>query len=160
MKKNYTGYTDISNTLNILRKININEAVEEGDENKKDNEKYGVKEGSESVPYTKSDEMMKNITETAKTQFGASFEGFENPMLYYPEDGDVVLCGKIPSLNNLLFQYRYLDSNGGCYIWTSPLTLNRDVITKLNRIFGVYDNWKKELSSAKDIKPMSYKKDE
>ena len=114
MEKNYI---DIKKSINAIHKINrdfiYNVLLQEGVE-----EKTG-----ESVPYTTNDELMSSIMETAKAQFGADFNGFTNPMLYYPEDGDVVLSGKIPTLNDMKFQFRFKDQNGGCYIWSSPLTL-------------------------------------
>lgn len=146
MEKNYI---DIKKSINAIHKINrdfiynvlLQESVEE---------KTG-----ESVPYTTNDELMSSIMETAKAQFGADFNGFTNPMLYYPEDGDVVLSGKIPTLNDMKFQFRFKDQNGGCYIWSSPLTLNKDTLSTLNRIYGVFDNWKNELKTTEDIKPMN-----
>lgn len=144
-------YSDIKDSFNKLRNLNddkIKIAINESEQNIK------TKEG-ESVPYTMDDEMMKNIMETTKTQFGADYTGFKNPMLYYPKDGDVILCGKVPSMNNLLFQFKYLSDSGGCFIWTNYLTLTKDNLIKLNKIYGVYENWKSELGSMTDIKPIN-----
>lgn len=141
-------YNDIKNMFEHLRSLTpdkINESMGE--------EKANV----QSVPYTKNDELMSSIMETTKTQFGADYTNFKNPMLYYPEDGDVTLSGMVPTLNNLKFQFRYRDSNGGCYIWSSPLTLNDSNLSTLNKIYGVFKNWKQELSTSEDIKPMSLK---
>ena len=146
-------YSDIKNTFNTLRNLNENKikvALSESEQ------EMNTKDG-ESVPYTMDDEMMKSIVETTKTQFGADYTGFKNPMLYYPKDGDVILCGKVPSMNNLLFQFKYLADSGGCFIWTNYLTLTKDNLSKLNKIFGVYENWKSELGSMSDIKPMNLK---
>ena len=101
---------------------------------------------------------MANITQTAKTQFGADFSQSDNPMLYYPKDGDVTLSGTIGDMNDAKFQFRYKDSSGnGCYVWVDPLQLTDETIKKLSVINGVYKNWKNDLASAEDIKPMSYK---
>lgn len=147
------SYSDIQNTFKILRNLDenkIKEAVNETEQNMQS-------KNGQSVPYTMNDEIMKNIIETTKTQFGADFTGFKNPMLYYPNDGDVTLSGKVPSMNNLLFQFKYLADSGGCFIWTNYLTLTKDNLTKLNKIYGVYENWKSELGSMTDIKPMNLK---
>lgn len=146
MEKNYI---DIKKTINAFRnidKLQINKLLNED-----------IEEKTDGVPYTMDDELMSSIIETTKTQFGADFTGFSNPMLYYPEDGDVVLSGKIPTLNDMRFQFRFKDQNGGCYVWSSPLTLNKDTISTLSRIFGVFENWKNELKTTEDIKPMNLK---
>jgi hypothetical protein len=115
----------------------------------------------DAVPYTMQDELMANITQTAKTQFGADFSQSDKPMLYYPKDGDVVLSGTIGDMNDAKFQFRYKDSSGnGCYIWTEPLQLTDETIKKLSIINGVFKNWKNDLASAEDIKPMGLKNEQ
>lgn len=112
------------------------------------------------VPYTMQDELMQSITQTAKTQFGADFTKTKNPMIYYPETGDVEVNGVIGTLNDAKFQFRYRDTNGGCYIWVSPLNLNDNTLVTIQKINGVYKNWKQQLSEAEDIKPMSIRNEE
>lgn len=123
-----------------------------------ENEHDGV--GNDGVPYTMQDELMQSITQTAKTQFGADFTKVKNPMIYYPETGDVEVNGVIGTLNDAKFQFRYRDTNGGCYIWVSPLNLNDNTLVTIQKINGVYKNWKQELSEAEDIKPMSIRNEE
>ena len=121
------------------------------------NESSDNNENKESVPYTNQDELMTNIMNTAKTQFGADFSGIKNPMRYYPADGDVVLSGVIRDMNTS-FQFRFKDSSGnGCYIWVESLQLSDDVIRRLSVIHGVFKNWKDDLTKAEDYKPMSYR---
>lgn len=141
---------EIRSMLNEVRRLSEN-ILTEGDINNADNKQ----DSGESVPYTMQDQLMSSIVETARTQFGADFSSSKNPMLYYPDSDDVTLSGTIRNLNDAKFQFRYKDSNGGCYIWISPLLLNDDNIKTLSVISGVYKNWKKELSSNEDIKPMS-----
>lgn len=140
-------FIDIQDTLNRLRtKVSLL---------KENNEK------TDGVPYTSNDELMSSSIEAAKTQFGADFSNHETPMLYYPQDGDVILSGTIPSLNNAKFQYRYKDSSGmGCYFWSDSLILNDENLTKVSRILGVFKNWKSDLEKSEDIKPMSLKNSE
>ena len=153
-------YIDIHNSLNVIRKIN----EEYSNGNKKSlltESERNTNENDGSVPYTNQDEIMNNILNVTKTQFGADYNKFKTPMLYWKEDGDVTLSGEISSLNNAKFQFRYKDDSGcGCYIWTEPLRLTKDNLKTLQVIFGVYENWKKELSSSEDIKPMHLKNDE
>ena len=153
-------YIDIRNSLDAFRHINESignkknkNLITESDD--KDTSK------SDSVPYTNQDELMNSIMETTKKQFGADYNKFKTPMLYWKEDGDITLSGEISMLNNAKFQFRYKDDSGcGCYIWTEPLRLTKDNLKTLQIIFGVYENWKKELSSSEDIKPMALKDDE
>ena len=68
------------------------------------------------------------------------------------------MSGTIGDMNDAKFQFRYKDSSGnGCYVWVDPLQLTDETIKKLSVINGVYKNWKNDLASAEDIKPMSYK---
>ena len=148
------SYIDLKNTFKTLRSIDagkINQVLIGSTENDEDT--------GDAVPYTKNDEMMSNILEVAKTQFGASFEGFKNPMLYYPKTRNVTLCGMIPSLNNLKFQFSFLEPSESVFVWSSPLYLNNKSLDALYRMNGVFQNWIKELQSkaSDDIKPMNLK---
>lgn len=135
-------YENISRMRNILK--------EDKDFNKED-----IKSYKNAVPYSKQDELMSTITQTAKTQFGADFSKLKNPMFYYPEDGDVTLSGEIGTLDDAKFQFRYKDNKGGCYVWISPLNLTDETLRTLQVINGVYKNWKQSLAQSEDIKPMS-----
>ena len=139
------GYNELYESVNRWRQI-----LSEGQDFKEKKD-----DGVEAVPYTQQDELMSSITQTAKSQFGADFSKLKTPMLYYPKDGDVTLSGEIGGLNDAKFQYRYKDNAGGCYVWISPINLTDDTLRTLSVILGVYKNWKKSLSEAEDIKPMS-----
>ena len=144
---------DIRNTFKKFRQA-LNEMQDASNTNNNSND-------MDAKPYTRQDELMDNSVKSAKTQFGADFTKFKNPMLYYPKDGDVTLSGEVPELNGAKFQFRYRDpSSNGCYIWVENLVLSEENITTLSRMLGVYKNWKKELSNAEDIKPMSYRNNE
>lgn len=83
----------------------------------------------------------------AAKEIGADFKNFDTPLIFYPEDGDLVLSGEIPDMNNLKFQFRYKDSSGqGCYIWTEGLQLTDDNVKKINKIQGFYKNWKDDIT--------------
>lgn len=114
-------------------------------------------ESSDAVPYTSQDELYNDILSTAKSQFGADFSNVKEPMKYYPSDGDVILFGEIPSLNSAKFQFRYRGDTENCFLWGSPLRLTDDNMKTLNKLYGVYKNWKKELDGVEDRKPMSYR---
>lgn len=152
--RNDSEYTDIKNVLDRVRTINENRI-----KNLNEFASSSAYNNSESsVPYTMQDQIMSDVTQSAKTQFGADFSQVEKPMLYYPNSGDVTLNGTIGDLNDAKFQFRYKDSSGnGCYIWISPLQLTDETLKKLSVINGFFKNWKNDLASAEDIKPMSMK---
>ena len=143
---------DIRDTFTRFRK-----ALHETEE--QHGEWYNSKEGG--VPYTQQDELLQSIMQTAKQQFGADFTNIKTPMFYYKEDGDVTFSCIIPSLNNAKLQYRYKDPSGcGIFFWTDSNTammLSDENIQKLSKINGVYKNWKQELSTSEDIRPMGLK---
>lgn len=132
---------DIRSTLSKIRQIN------------EDAESNG--NNTDGVPYTDQDELYKFSIEATRQQFGADYSKSKTPMLYDPTDGDVTLSGIIPSLDNAPFHYRFLEENG-CYIWLNGLALSDEVLTKLNRVYGVYKNWRKEIESSGDRKPISF----
>lgn len=112
--------------------------------------KNGKSENSEGIPVT-DDPKFGNRTLTtqkeAAKEIGADFKNFDTPLIFYPEDGDLVLSGEISDMNNLKFQFRYKDSSGqGCYIWAEGLQLTDDNVKKINKIQGFYKNWKDDIT--------------
>lgn len=135
---------DVRNIFNSFRQA-LNESEEQNNQN--------------GVPYTQQDDLLQTSTRAAKEQFGADFSKVDNAMYYFKDDGNVILTGHVPSLNDISFQFKYKDSSGnGCYIWTDgQMVLSDDNLRTLSRIYGVYKNWKQELSMSEDIKPMNLK---
>lgn len=122
------------------------------------NESETEKQGG--IPYTQQDELLQTTMQTAKEQFGGDFTDIKTPMFYYRQDGDVTFSCVIPSLNNSKVQFRYKDPSGnGCYFWSGDgsIMLTDENLNKLSKIWGVYKNWKQELSTAEDIRPVSFK---
>lgn len=159
MNNREKDYASIYETVNLMRKIQrigANKILNENEE--VDIEKKG---SGDAVPYTNQDEMLKNSLQPCRTQFGADFSKLKTPMLYYPEDGDITLSGVIPSLNNAKFQYRYLEPSGnGCFIWLDSIQLTEDTINRINKIYGVYKNWRQQLSTSEDNKPLALKNEQ
>lgn len=143
------GYDSTKAIMDAFRKAvknNINENKEE----------TISKSSEEGVPYTAQDELMTNILETCRKQFGADFSNIKTPMLYYPSDGDVVLSGVISGLNESKFQFRLKDPTGeGCFIWCNPMQLTENNLRQIKIIYGVFKNWKNDLETAEDKKPIS-----
>ena len=117
------------------------------------------KENQDAVPYTAQDTLMTNVLASAKQEFGADFNEIQNPMLYYPEDGDITLSGIIPEMNDAKFQFRYKVGDGaGCYIWSNPyLPISDKTIQTLSKVNGVCKNWRDEISKSEDSKPSNYR---
>lgn len=158
MSRKEKEYSTISESIKAMRNIqrlgaiNILNESEDKDEEKDD---------KGAVPYTNQDEMLKNSLQPCRTQFGADFSKLKNPMLYYPQDGDITLSGVIPSLNNAKFQYRYLEPSGnGCFLWLDSIQLTDDTINRINKIYGVYKNWRQQLSTSEDNKPLKLKNED
>lgn len=140
---------------------NFRKALNEAENEEKAQEQQGWYNPKQNgVPYSTQDDLLQTSMQTAKEQFGADFTGIKSsPMFYYKDDGDVSFSGKIPGLNDARFQFRLKDPSGiGCFFWSEgQLMLSAENIQKLSKILGVYKNWKKELTTTEDIKPMNLK---
>lgn len=148
MEKKYNTYADIKASFDTFRSSMKKILESEGN--------FGEIGG---IPYTMNDEMMKNIVEITKTNFSADYTGLKNPMLYYPNNDNIILSGVVPSLNNLQFMYKYPPQDGiGCYIWHADnMALNNDNLGILKKMVGTYENWKEELDKMTDKKPINFK---
>lgn len=143
--------SDIYETYRLLRET-IDTDSSEGD---KDNEL------KDAIPYSQQDTLMTNVLASAKQEFGADFNNIKNPMLYYPNDGDITLSGVIPEMNDAKFQFRYKVGDGaGCYIWSNPyLPVSDKTIQTMQKVNGVCKNWRDEISKSEDCKPSNYRDD-
>lgn len=122
-------------------------------------EAYDKNKTDDSVPYTQQDTLMTNTLQSAKQEFGADFNDIQNPMLYWPKDGDITLSGIIPELNDAKFQFRYKVGDGaGCYVWSNPyMPISDKTIQILSKVNGVCKNWRDEISKSEDCKPSNYR---
>lgn len=118
----------------------------------------------EAVPYTVNDDILAEMTNEAKSIFGADFSKSKTPLLYYPKDGDVTFTGEIPGLENAKFQFK-LNSNtdgSGIILWVDSLPISDSVITTLSKLNGAGKNWKNKLNEIgrQDLKPLSAREDD
>ena len=87
---------------------------------------------------------------------GESIELSDKALIYYPNDKDLVLNGKINSLN-VAFQFRYNDPSGdGCYIWSNGLQLTDANSRTLGKIRDAFLNWKQSLVQNGDLMDKLY----
>lgn len=136
---NYSGKTLISKLKLLKEEYEDANSGEDGEEDEgipvTDDPKFG-------------NQTLTNQKESAK-EIGADFKNFDTPLIFYPEDGDLVFSGEIPDMNDLKFQFRYKDSSGqGCYMWVEGLQLTDENVKKINRIQGFYKNWKDEITKT------------
>ena len=102
-------------------------------------------------------EVLKNQIEEFKSAVdgGAQFAKEDansptnSPLVYMPSTGNLVFSGTIPALNNLKWQFSLRDSDGtGLFIWSEGLRLNKENLQVLNKLYGHYQNWKKEWEAS------------
>lgn len=74
-----------------------------------------------------------------------------NPLVYFPETGNLVFTGSIPTLSDLKFQFSLNDVTNAPYIFVDGLALTEDVVTTLNKLRGYYLNWRDEWLSSSDL---------
>lgn len=75
----------------------------------------------------------------------------ENALMFYPQNKDLVLSGKIPSLN-LSFQFRFNDPSGeGCYIWANAMQFTETNSRTIGKIRDAFVNWKTNLIKDNDL---------
>lgn len=126
--------------------------------NEEDKNNMKQEQESETVPYTTQDEILNNSVNAAKQQFGANFEKIKTPMTYNTLDGDIIMNGEISPLRDAKFQFRYKDpTSEGCFVWVEPLQLTDENLNTLKKIYGTFKNWKHELDTIDDKKPISMK---
>lgn len=84
-----------------------------------------------------------------------------SPLIYIPkrdkQPANLVFSGVIPSLKNLKFQFvLHTDSQYGCFIWVDSMTLTKDNLDTLQKLFGFYANWREEWNKeTKDLEKMA-----
>ncbi len=115
---------------------------------------------SQSIPITDDPKFGQNVLSNQIDDFkqtvhgGAKFSEAsdgKSPLVYFPETGNLVFSGTIPSLAGLKFQYSLNDVTGAPYIFVDGLALTEDVVTTLNKLCGHYKNWKDSWFAGTDL---------
>lgn len=69
----------------------------------------------------------------------------ESPLIFMPNENNLIFSGVIPCLNNLKFQFKLRTNTGdGCFLTTNGLLLNDKNLEILNKLYGFYQNWKEQ----------------
>ena len=118
---------------------------------------------SETIPITDEPKFGQNVLTNQINDFkqtvhrGAKFAGDgegdskKSPLVYFPDTGNLVFSGTIPSLAGLKFQYSLNDVTGAPYIFVDGLALTEETLTTLNRLCGHYKNWKDSWFAGTDL---------
>lgn len=136
-------------TRKILSIIRESKNVIKEDENK-----------GKSYPILKNDPQFGDVRESQEQSLiktiGENIELDEKSLMYYSNNKDLVLTGKINSLN-VTFQFRFNDPSGdGCYIWSTALQLTDTNNRTLGKIRDAFVNWKQTLIQDGDLMEKLY----
>jgi len=95
--------------------------------------------------------------EALKKTIGESINLGDKALVFYPNKKDLVLSGKIDSMN-IAFQFRYADPSGdGIYIWANGLQLTESNTRTVGKIRDAFTNWKSALIQNGDLLDKMYK---
>ena len=82
---------------------------------------------------------------------GERVELSDDALVYYVEEDDLVLTGKIKALN-VAFQFSYHDPSGdGCYIWTNALQMTDKNSKTISKIKDAFDIWSQKIDEDGDL---------
>lgn len=147
---------NIDYTRDILEKIRKIE--EESIHNKSLlNEENEKKEAADGIAITDDPMFGQNTLTNQIQQFRTSVESgaqfskpdannvSESPLIFMPNENNLIFSGVIPCLNNLKFQFKLRTNTGdGCFLTTNGLLLNDKNLEILNKLYGFYQNWKEQ----------------
>jgi hypothetical protein len=162
--------TDEEITRDILTTIrNINEGISEKKNGKKLLREAEDREKSNAIAITDDPMFGQNVLTNQIQSFRSSVEGgaqfskpenedvASSPLIYLPDDGNLVFSGVIPCLNNLKWQFVLKTSTGnGCFTWCDGLILTKENMAILNKLYGYYVNWKESWTmEASDLEALA-----
>lgn len=131
-----------------LKKKVINEDVEvdTADIKKSKDKKFTITKSTPQfgdVRESQESDLMKTIGE--RVELG------DDALVYYIDEDDLVLTGKIKALN-VAFQFRYNDPSGdGCYIWANALQMTDKNSKTIGKIKDAFDIWSQKLDEDGDL---------
>lgn len=120
-------------------------------------EEAGDGDNNEAIAITNDPKFGNNVLASQIEMFRSSVDGgaeftepseenvAESPLIYMPNDKNLVFSGTIPSLNNLKWQFKLRTNTGdGCFVWSDGLILNEKNLKILHKLQGFYENWKND----------------
>ena len=142
LSRKYFSKTNNTNSRHILLKEDDTESRQKKAIAITNDAKFG-----DHVLQNQIDAFKQTVNGGAKFSNENSEQPENNPLIYYPEDGNIVFSGSIPTLSDLKFQFSLNDVTQSPYIFVDGLALTEDVITTLNKLRGFYLNWRDEWQS-------------
>lgn len=139
----------VNESRNIKRRNLINEG-----EDKKEREPIAITNDAkfgQNVLQNQIDAFKQTVSGGAKFATENRENAESNPLVFFPNTGNLVFSGSIPSMSGLKFQFSLNDVTNAPYIFADGLALTDDVITTLNKLHGFYLNWKEEWQTAGDL---------
>lgn len=156
MNKSSRRYDEDKALFQRIRQMNegktlIKEEAEEQEEKEKsiaitDDPKFG-----EHVLSNQIDSFRQAVNGGAKFAKPNEDDTESNPLVYFPNTGNLIFSGSIPTLSDLKFQFSLNDVTGSPYIFVDGLALTEEVVTTLNRLRGYYSNWRDQFLAASDM---------
>ena len=124
-------------------------------ENKNNIITEGVEQDEKGIPIKKNTPQFGDIRASQEDSLvktiGEGVELAEDALMFYPQSKNMVLSGKIISLNTA-FQFNFNDTSGdGCYIWTNALQLTDTNTRTIGKLRDAFVNWKTSLLQNSDL---------
>lgn len=152
MAKKVNEYDLTKLMLETLRPTNTGRTLLKEEDEKKD-EKKNKYDGA--IAITDDPKFGQNVLSSQIEQFksavdsGAEFSDVkegddvaDNPLIYIPENKNLIFSGVIPRLNNLKFQFLLkTDTGDGLFIWADGAIVNNENLKTLSKLYGFYQNW-------------------
>lgn len=89
--------------------------------------------------------------EAIKKCIGEGISFGEKALVYYPDNNDLTINGKIQAVN-VVFQFRYADPSGdGLYVWANGTQLTDANLRIFGKIRDAFNNWKTTLVQSDDL---------
>lgn len=154
---------DLSKTmLGTIKKLNENKrfkkrnALNEAEEGKKEEDKDPIAitndaKFGQNVLQNQIDSFKQTVSAGARFSAENAEKPDTNPLVYFPNTGNLVFAGTIPSMSGLKFQFSLNDVTNAPYIFADGLALTDEVLTTLTKLHGFYLNWKEEWQTAGDL---------
>lgn len=147
-------------TRKILNKIRtIEESAKEKNKKTvlKEEEERQVSTAADGIAITDEPMFGQNTLTNQIEQFRASVESgaqfskpnkenvSESPLIFMPNENNLIFSGTIPCLNNLKFQFKLRTQTGdGCFLTTNGLDLSEKNLGILYKLYGFFKNWQEE----------------
>lgn len=142
-----TDYTrDILNKIRNIQENNTSEKCLLKEEDEKKSDAIAITDDprfGQSVLSSQIEQFRTSVDSGA--QFTKPGKVSESPLIYLPDEGNLIFSGTIPRLNNLKFQFKLRTNTGeGCFVWCDGLILSDENMRTLYKLQGFYKNWKNQ----------------